>query len=46
MLKDEVGGDLSNFITNGEWHLIGEATPPFEINWLIIVLFAPVCNEL
>lgn len=24
MLKDEAGGDLSDFITNGEWYLIGE----------------------
>lgn len=24
VLKDENGGDLSDFITNGEWYLIGE----------------------
>lgn len=24
MLKDEAGGDLSDFITNGEWYLIGK----------------------
>lgn len=24
VLKDEAGGDLSDFITNGEWYLIGE----------------------
>lgn len=24
VLNSEEGGDLSDFITNGEWHLIGE----------------------
>lgn len=24
VLKDENGGDLSDFITNGEWYLIGK----------------------
>lgn len=24
VLKSEEGGDLSDFITNGEWYLVGE----------------------
>ena len=25
-MKSEDGGDLSNFITNGEWYLLGKLT--------------------
>lgn len=32
VLKDEAGGDLSDFITNGEWYLIGECSNSDSLN--------------
>ena len=29
-LQDEAGGDISSFITNGEWDLLGEFLQPLS----------------
>lgn len=29
VLNSEAGGDLSDFITNGEWYLLGEYLNPY-----------------
>lgn len=37
-MKEDDGGDLSSFITNGEWELIGESndqTTQFTKKWLL-----------
>lgn len=29
-MKDESGGDIESFITNGEWYLLGEYSKKYE----------------
>lgn len=36
-LQDEAGGDISSFITNGEWDLLGKQWPRMAVNHLSCV---------
>lgn len=36
-LQDESGGDLSSFVTNGEWALLGKNTNIFLVDLVIIL---------
>lgn len=38
-LQDEAGGDISSFITNGEWELLGKSLPTSFI--IVIIIFFP-----
>lgn len=38
VLKDEAGGDLSDFITNGEWYLIGEFISMWYVTCDVLVI--------
>jgi len=37
-LQDEAGGDISSFITNGEWDLLGECRQFQESDTLLNVI--------
>lgn len=41
-LQDEMGGDLSSFVTNGEWELLGE----YRIPNSVFVQFKIIYNNL